>query len=169
MKRITLAIAALCLVNLPHPAQAHRHRTDPATTNMQQNEPFMFFGAVDISRAGAKRRGKWISTEVPAANTGGYIRGRLKCAVNVNAELARRGTQGTGSALAKSFLSWGRSSGPTPGAVAVFSRGRGGHVAIVHSVRSDGTVLYLNPSSRRQAWQVGPYHRRPIAFRVASL
>ena len=97
-----------------------------------------------------------------------FIRGRLVCARNVNAALAARGIKGTGSALAKSFLSWGAASGPVKGAVAVFSRGRGGHVAIVHDVRPDGTVIYLNPSSRRQAWQVGPYHRRPIAFRVAG-
>jgi hypothetical protein len=51
----------------------------------------------------------------------------------------------------------------------VFDRGRrGGHVAIVDHVRPDGTVIYLNPSSARQAWQVGPYHKRPIAFRVAG-
>lgn len=101
--------------------------------------------------------------------TSRFIRGRLVCARNVNAALAARGIKGTGSALAKSFLPWGVASGPVPGAVAVFSRGRrGGHVAIVDSVRPDGTVIYLNPSSRRQAWQVGPYNRRPIAFRVAG-
>lgn len=60
-------------------------------------------------------------------------------------------------------------SRPVPGAVAVFNRGRlGGHVAIVHHVRPDGTVIYLNPSSRRQAWQVGPYRKQPIAYRVAG-
>ncbi|MBN8968927.1 MAG: CHAP domain-containing protein [Rhizobiales bacterium] len=102
-----------------------------------------------------------------AAEGARFIRGRLVCALNVGAELARRGIRGTGSALAKSYLSWGHASTPRPGAVAVFSRGRrGGHVAIVHSVRPDGTVIYLNPSSRRQAWQIGPYHKRPIAFRV---
>jgi hypothetical protein len=97
-----------------------------------------------------------------------FVRGRLICAVNVGRALQARGIQGTGSALAKSYLHWGRSSGPAPGAVAVFSRGRGGHVAIVHSVRPDGTVIYLNPSSSRQAWTIGPYRRRPIAFRVAA-
>ncbi len=98
-----------------------------------------------------------------------FIRGRLICAANVGQELARRGIKGTGSRLAKSYLGWGRASPPVPGAVAVFNRGgRGGHVAIVHSVRPDGTVIYLNPSARRQAWVVGPYGRRPIAFRVAS-
>lgn len=121
-------------------------------------------------------RGKALYEAMPfgmptASTTAGarFIRGRLVCALNVGAELARRGIRGTGSALAKSYLSWGRASGPAPGAVAVFGRGRrGGHVAIVHSVRPDGTVIYLNPSSRRQAWQVGPYYKRPIAYRVAS-
>lgn len=97
-----------------------------------------------------------------------FIRGRLICAANVGQELARRGIKGTGSRLAKSYLSWGRSSGPQPGAVAVFSRGRGGHVAIVHSVKPNGEVIYLNPSARRQAWVIGPYRRKPIAYRVAS-
>lgn len=112
--------------------------------------------------------GSAITDPTPGAATR-FIRGRLVCARNVGAELARRGIRGTGSALAKSYLHWGRPSGPQPGAVAVFSRGRrGGHVAIVQSVRPDGTVIYLNPSSRRQTWQVGPYNRRPIAFRVAG-
>lgn len=109
-----------------------------------------------------------------AASQGGvpsrFVRGRLICAINVGVALSERGIKGTGSALAKSYLNWGRPSGPVPGAVAVFNRGkRGGHVAIVHSVQSDGTVIYLNPSSRRQAWQIGPYRKRPITYRVASL
>lgn len=104
-----------------------------------------------------------------ASMPGRFVAGRLKCAVNIGVALAELGIKGTGSAWAKSYLHWGRASGPVPGAVAVFSRGkRGGHVAIVHDVRPDGTVIYLNPSSRRQAWQVGPYGKRPIAFRVAG-
>ena len=83
--------------------------------------------------------------------------------------MAARGIRGTGSALAKSFLHWGvRVSQPVPGAVAVFNRKGGGHVAIVHHVGVDGTVYYLNPSSHWQAWQVGPYHKRPIAFQAPS-
>lgn len=97
-----------------------------------------------------------------------FIRGRLICAANVGAELARRGIRGTGSRLAMSYRTWGRASGPVPGAVAVFGRRGGGHVAIVHSVRPNGQVIYLNPSSRRQAWVIGPYGRRPIAYRVAG-
>jgi hypothetical protein len=97
-----------------------------------------------------------------------FIAGRLVCARNVNALLESRGIRGTGSDWAKSFLDWGRPSGPVPGAVAVFHRKGGGHVAIVHSVEPDGTVIYLNPSNSRQAWQVGPYHKRAIGYRVPS-
>ncbi|OJW65467.1 MAG: hypothetical protein BGO65_12110 [Afipia sp. 64-13] len=138
-------------------------------------------GKIDMTRAERREarrraRGQRLYDAMPfgvpttsAAEGARFIRGHLKCALNVGAELARRGIRGTGSALAKSYLSWGRASGPVRGAVAVFDRGgKGGHVAIVQAVRPDGTVIYLNPSSRRQAWQIGPYRKRPIAFRVAG-
>ena len=95
-----------------------------------------------------------------------YIAGRLVCAVNVNAELARRGISGTGSALAKSFLRWGMASGAIPGAVAVYER-RGGHVAIVSRVVG-GRVYVWNPSSRHRGWREVEYRRRAIAYRVAG-
>jgi len=95
-----------------------------------------------------------------------YIAGRLVCAVNVNAELARRGISGTGSALAKSFLRWGRASGPIPGAVAVYARRGGGHVAIVSRV-TNGRVYVWNPSSRHRGWREVEYRRRAISYRVA--
>jgi hypothetical protein len=98
-----------------------------------------------------------------------FVRGRLICAVNVGSALAERGIKGTGSRLAKSYLRWGRKSGPVPGAVAVFNRGRhGGHVALVHSVKRDGTVIYLNPSASKQRWVIGPYRQRPISYRIAA-
>jgi hypothetical protein len=95
-----------------------------------------------------------------------YAAGRLNCAVNVNMALAERGISGTGSAVAKSFLQWGRASGPVPGAVAVSSRGRrGGHVAIVSRV--DGGWVYVwNPSSRGRGWREVAYRHRAISFRV---
>jgi len=99
-------------------------------------------------------------------STGRYIAGRLVCSLNVNLELARRGIKGTGSALAKSFLRWGRPSGPVPGAVAVYGRGRGGHVNIVRRVLPNGSVEVLNPGSR--GWRVMVYRKRAIAYRVAG-
>lgn len=96
-----------------------------------------------------------------------YIAGRLVCAVNVNAELARRGIRGTGSAVAKSFLGWGRASRPVAGAVAVYGRRGGGHVAIVSRVVG-GRVYVWNPSARHHAWREVEYRRRAIAYRVAG-
>jgi hypothetical protein len=95
-----------------------------------------------------------------------YIAGRLVCSINVNSALAERGIRGTGSALAKSFLSWGRASAPVPGAVAVSSRRGGGHVAIVKEVRPDGTIIVFNPSPRGRGWQEVAYRHRAISFRV---
>jgi hypothetical protein len=96
-----------------------------------------------------------------------YIAGRLVCAINVNAELARRGIRGTGSALAESFLHWGRPSRPVAGAVAVYGRRGGGHVAIVSRVVG-GRVYVWNPSSRAHRWREVEYRGRAIAYRVAG-
>lgn len=96
-----------------------------------------------------------------------FIAGSLKCAVNVNAALAAQGVKGTDSALAKSFLNWGRSSPPVPGAVAVYDRGGiKGHVAIVKEVLPDGRVVLLNPG--RHGWEEGVYNRKAIDYRVSS-
>lgn len=98
-----------------------------------------------------------------------FIAGRLSCAINVNAALAERGISGTGSALAKSFLRWGRASAPVPGAVAVFARGNpratSGHVAIVAAV-DGGSVLLWNPTPH--GWRLMPARRRAIAYRLPS-
>ncbi|CAM5400530.1 hypothetical protein AFEL58S_02028 [Afipia felis] len=178
MIRTVLAAAALLWLSLPAEARqrpiAHQRYAPECNVSM----PCEGVGKPVVSAKEAHRRarGQALYHAMPfgmptrsAGEGARFIRGRLVCAVNVGAELARRGIRGTGSARAKSYLSWGRASRPVPGAVAVFNRGkRGGHVAIVHHVRPDGTVIYLNPSSRRQAWQVGPYRKRPIAYRVAG-
>lgn len=187
MRALALAAAIVCAPLTAHAKPTKHPRHGPVTQFAgDRYAPQMAQGAAagDVTRSVRERRrahpraGKrhrWAPVPRPRPGyvtpqaIGGFIRGRLICAVNVNAALAARGIQGTGSRLAKSFLSWGRPSGPTPGAVAVFDRGRGGHVAIVHSVRPNGEVIYLNPSSRRQAWQVGPYRKRPIAYRVARI
>lgn len=96
-----------------------------------------------------------------------FVFGRLVCAVNVNRALAARGERGTGSALAKSFLRWGRPSGPVPGAIAIYNRGRSkrsGHVAIVSRV-VDGKVYVWNPG--RHGWREIVYRRPAIAYRVS--
>jgi hypothetical protein len=135
-----------------------------------------FFTAADTAVAPAgKGRGKprYTKTARPDYNHSsatiarprGYVRGRLTCAINVNRALAQRGVRGTGSAMAKSFLSWGsRSAHPVPGGVAVYNRGGSrGHVAVVAS--ADG--MCWNPSSSRQDWRLTPCRRGNfIGYRV---
>jgi hypothetical protein len=122
--------------------------------------PASAFGALSPSleytmRTGAER----------VARPARYIAGRLICAINVNNALAERGIRGTGSALAKSFLGWGRASAPVPGAVAVSGRRGGGHVAIVSRV--EGNQVYVwNPSPRGRGWQEVAYRHRAISYRV---
>jgi hypothetical protein len=117
-----------------------------------------------------KRSARVVATTYPqsayaVARPARYIAGRLICAINVNSALAERGIRGTGSALAKSFLSWGRASQPVPGAVAVSSRRGGGHVAIVSRIEG-GKVYVWNPSPRGRGWQEMAYRHQAIGFRV---
>ncbi len=96
-----------------------------------------------------------------------YIAGSLICAVNVGAALAERGIKGTGSALALSYLKWGRSAGgPVVGSVIVSARGRrGGHVAIVSRVEN-GVVYAWNATGGQRGWREIPYRHRVIDYRV---
>lgn len=87
------------------------------------------------------------------------------CAVAVNGALVNSGYPSTRSALARSFTRYGtRLSRPVRGAIVVFPRGSNplyGHVGIVESVRSDGTVVIVNGNS-------GNAVRRSV-FRTASI
>ena len=99
-----------------------------------------------------------------------FTRWVLGCARNVNMALAEMGIRGTGSDLAKSFLHWGHSSRPRPGAVVVWNRGhdpRKGHAAIVSRVVG-GRVYVWNPSHRRGRWVETVIHRTPIAYRYSG-
>lgn len=151
-----LATIALCALLCAGPAYADSDR--PINFLLEQQAP--------TKEAGKNRRAS--RNHVTRANVPPFIRGRLVCARNVNAALAQRGIQGTGSALAFSFLRWGRPSGPQPGAVRVSARRGGGHVMIV-SHQEDGKWLCLNPSTRRQQWQVVPCNSgsRAISYRIA--
>ncbi|GAB5376461.1 MAG: hypothetical protein AcusKO_29230 [Acuticoccus sp.] len=70
------------------------------------------------------------------------------CAVAVNGALVEAGLPSTRSALARSFTRYGtRLSRPVRGAIVVFPRGKNplyGHVGIVESVNTDGTVTIVN-------------------------
>lgn len=71
------------------------------------------------------------------------------CAAFVNSSLAQGGFKGTGSNLARSFLSYGAPvSQPQRGDIAVFTRGdpKGpyGHAGFFDSVNPDGTIKILS-------------------------
>lgn len=97
-----------------------------------------------------------------------FIAGRLICAVNVGAALAERGIRGTGSALALSYLKWGRSAGgPVVGAVIVSARRGGGHVAIVSRV-VNGVVYAWNATGGKRGWHEIVYRHHVLDYRVPS-
>ena len=70
------------------------------------------------------------------------------CAAFVNATLKQSGQQGTGSNMARDFLTWGTGvTQPQPGDIAVFSRGDPngpyGHVGFFQGYNPDGTIRVL--------------------------
>ena len=183
MKIFTILAFAFLLFSIAAPAEARLHKRalpPPASSFcnpadiMRPCDPMQFLFGIKSIDVDMKREGRRGRIDQIAARGAGdvigrparYIAGRLICAVNVNAALAERGIRGTGSAMAKSFLRWGQSSAPVPGAVAVSSRGRrGGHVAIVSRVEG-GRVYVWNPSSRGRGWQEVACRHRAIDFRI---
>ena len=87
---------------------------------------------------------------------------RVYCALGANYVLARAGIKGTGSALARSFYSWGRKTNdPRPGDIAVVRRN---HVAVVvdrtaHSVIAVSFNDYQHRILRRTYSLHGPQFR----------
>ncbi len=146
----------------PEPFSGHRFHVDNSRRHSQRHLSGKRTHAYAAREIPQTHERVWAAISKPVR----YIAGRLICARNVNAALAERGIKGTGSALAASFRTWGRASGPTPGAVAFNWRRGGGHVSIVAKVEG-GTVYVWNPSPRGQGWQlrVNPYHSE---YRVAS-
>lgn len=176
MNRIIFMVAALlCLLS---PAEARqRHRAVQV-----QQQCFFFCAAPErvvrhvarhSSRVHHRRYRPIVIAAEPVAAMGWsagkpvrYIAGRLICAVNVGSALAERGIKGTGSALALSYLHWGRSAGgPVPGAVIVSARRGGGHVAIVSRVEN-GVVYAWNATGGQSGWREIPYRHHVIDYRV---
>jgi uncharacterized protein (TIGR02594 family) len=74
----------------------------------------------------------------------------LWCARFMNLVLERSGHSGSGSNFARSFASYGqRVSGPQVGAIAVMSRGRGGHVGVVSGIDSSGNPIIISGNHNR--------------------
>lgn len=92
-----------------------------------------------------------------------YGRRSLWCATFVNAMLAKTGHRGTGSDLARSFLSFPRTDARV-GAIAVLARRGGGHVAIVSGVTAGGDPVLISGNNLGRVRE-GVYPRgRVIAF-----
>ena len=72
-------------------------------------------------------------------------RGSLWCARFMNMVLQHSGYRGTGSDMARSFANYGqRVSGPQVGAIAVMSRGHGGHVGIITGIDAKGNPIMIS-------------------------
>ena len=75
----------------------------------------------------------------------GGMGGSLWCARFMNMVLEKTGHQGTGSAMANSFASYGhRVSGPEVGAIAVMGRHGGGHVGIITGIDASGNPIMIS-------------------------
>ena len=92
-------------------------------------------------------------------------RGRAWCAVFANMILERTGHAGSGSALARSFASYGRPApGPVPGAIAVFPH----HVGFVVGSDGPGRIRIVSGNySHRVGEGIYPT-RRVIAYRYPA-
>lgn len=91
----------------------------------------------------------WLNEARRHVGTNPTGRRSLWCADFVNLTLKRTGHAGTGSRAAKSFLSHGKRVAPTPGAIAVYHRGKGGHVAIVEKVEGNTVTLVSGNCGRK--------------------
>lgn len=91
-------------------------------------------------------------------------RSRLWCAEFMNMMERKMGRPGTGSAMARSFASYGRRvSNPRPGDIAVLRRKGGGHVGYVMSVSGNKVKIISGNHGRKVG--IGTYSRsRVVAF-----
>ena len=160
--RITAWIGFLFLAISPASAQHHRH-------HRQHHHHHRY---MQVAVAPAQPTFSLFAAPAPFAATSvnsqpsRYVPGHLICAINVGKALEERGIKGTGSALALSYLHWGRSAGgPVPGAVIVSGRRGGGHVAIVSRVEN-GVVYAWNATGGQNGWREIVYHHHVIDYRV---
>jgi uncharacterized protein (TIGR02594 family) len=95
-----------------------------------------------------------------------YGRATLWCGRFMNWALARAGYSGTGSDMAKSFLSFPHTT-PHVGAIAVFNRGgKYGHVGIVTGFDAEGNPIIISGNHGHRVAR-GVYPRRRVLAYVA--
>ncbi len=85
----------------------------------------------------------------------------------MNFVLERVGLRGTGSDMARSFASYGRRlRGPRVGAIAVLSRGRGGHVGVISGIDAGGNPIIVSGNHGNRVAEA-PYSRARILAYVS--
>lgn len=147
-------------------------------------DPFSAYAsAPHVAPASARSRSRLARAEPvggPAISAGGgslvaearrYIggnptgRGSLWCGHFMNLVLARSGHQPSGSNQARSFASYGtRIAGPQIGAIAVMSRGGGGHVGIVSGIDESGNPIIISGNHNRRVAEVAYPRGRIYAY-----
>lgn len=96
------------------------------------------------------------------------------CSAFINWVFLRAGMEGTGSAAARSWLGWGEELlAPRLGAVTIFSRGQGAHVALYLGRTSDDDLTVLGGNQRGDARggnvSIAPYPaKRLLGYRWPS-
>lgn len=92
-------------------------------------------------------------------------RSRLWCATFMNMVLAKVGYSGTNSDAAKSFAQYGRRiSEPRVGAIAVLTRGNGGHVGVVSGVDNHGNPIIISGNHGKRVGEAIYPRSRVIAY-----
>lgn len=92
-------------------------------------------------------------------------RGSLWCGHFMNLVLERSGHRPSNSNQARSFASYGtRIAGPQVGAIAVMSRGRGGHVGIVSGIDESGNPIIISGNHNRRVAEVAYPRGRIYAY-----
>jgi len=90
-------------------------------------------------------------------------RSSLWCGAFMDLVLRQTGHK-PGSTLARDYEHYGtRVSGPVVGAIAVFARGKGGHVGVVSGIAPDGNVIIISGNYNGNVAEA-EYPRRAIAY-----
>lgn len=148
----TLFVASLALgTALAAPAQANTC-------------PFPCFDGKSAGSSGGYGGSSAVSVASRYLGTNPTGRSRLWCAAFMNMIEKKLGRPGTGSAMARSFASYGqRVSNPRSGDIAVLRRRGGGHVGYVMSVSGNKVKLISGNHGRKVG--IGSYPRsRVVAF-----
>lgn len=90
------------------------------------------------------------------------------CSAFVNWCIERAGLRGTRSALARSWLEWGREiREPVPGCIAVFTREGGGHVAF-YLGRSGDNIYVLGGNQSNAVTEAAYAASRLLGYRLPA-